>query len=226
MRAPAVALFLACGSAAAADWTPGASVRLRITVLEAPVHDGAAGRSRLDLETPDGKQVAERDLDGVWRCVAWARDAKRFVLAGAFEVGAWLPVVEVRYLDEHGALTPSRALPEGWLAMAAVPSASGRWVAWVGTSDAKRGFALMALDTLDDKLTVLGKPPAPPPGAALADGAAWDWGDPVDGFVELDAGILTFDGDRALIASYGRDSAKKRGAPRTQRRFGLSTAHQ
>ncbi len=112
------------------------------------------------------------------------------------------------------------------MALAAVPSADGRFVAFVGAIG-DHYFRLEVLDTVNDALYELGQPPAPPPDAhpveptAKGSGAEWDWGDPIDGVTEMDPEIITFPDNHTLRVTYGRDTVRGRGPKRSVRTWDL-----
>lgn len=115
------------------------------------------------------------------------------------------------------------------MVFAAVPSPRGRFVALV--ADIRDGgFKLTALDTVTDTLVPVGKAPAPPPIQQddldvcedVRNGRTFIWGDLIDGFVEMDAGIITFRNEETLAVSYGPDGCRRRSRQRQVRQWNLS----
>jgi hypothetical protein len=215
---------LSGGARADDGWVKGATARLKIEVKERPRHDVTDGSVALRLEAlADHKAIAAKTMEGTWRALAYVPAAHLFVLGGQFEVGAWLPLNNISYLDEAtGALRPARH-NEDWLALAAVPSPDGRFIAFVGALG-DHYFRLEVLDTVNDGLYELGQPPAPPPDAhpvAKTSSGEWDWGDPIDTVTEMDPGIITFPDDHTLRVSYGRDTPAGRAPKRTAKSWDL-----
>jgi hypothetical protein len=210
-------------------WTDGATARLRLRRTSAPRHDGSYGAVHLELEALAGRRViASRDLDGVWSVLAYSPAARAFVIGGEFEVGAWLPLDDISYVDEHtGELRRSRYDDGSWIALAAVAGPGGRYVVFVGQSTPSRvptagGFRLQVLDPVADRLYDLGPAPAPPPAEdAQGSEGRCDWGDPVDGLTVLDPGILELPDAHTLRASDGADQCQARANKRRTRSWDL-----
>ncbi len=227
-----LAAALAAPVSAAADsggWVTGTTARVRVAQTKAASHDGSYGSARVELEAlSDRRQILTRELEGTWRVLAYAPAARAFVLGGQFEVGAWLPLDAVSYVDEAtGAIRPARFAQGSWVAFAVVPGPTGRFIAFVGKwgSHATEGgrFRVQVLDTAGDALYDVGAAPAPPPDAFYAEEGRrrCDWGDPVDGVVEMDAGIVRFVDERTLRISMGADSCVKRATRRREQTWDL-----
>ncbi|HXU02403.1 MAG TPA: hypothetical protein VN903_15670 [Polyangia bacterium] len=224
----AVAAVATPPPADASAWTAGATARLRVVQTKPAAHDGSYGSARVELQAlGDHRQILSKEIEGTWRVLAYAPAARAFVIGGQFETGAWLPLDAVSYLDEAtGALRPAR-FTGTWIAFAAVAGPNGRFVAFVGKwgpdADTAGRFRLQVLDAAADALYDVGPAPAPPPDSFWAEEhrRRCDWGDPVDGFVEMDAGIVRFTDDHTLRASYGADSCLKRGARRREQTWDL-----
>lgn len=222
----AAGVVLAGGARAQPDggWVSGQAARLRVDVKERPRHDVSNGAAVMRLETlADHRAIVTRTMEGTWRVLAYVPSARMFVLGGQFEVGAWLPLNVISYVDEKtGAIRRARP-SEDWMALAAVPSPDGRFIAFVGARGDEY-FRLELLDTVNDALYELGQPPAPPPDpktTVKGEGHEWDWGDPIDGVTEMDAGIVTFPDDHTLRVSFGRDTFRGRANHRTVRSWDL-----
>ncbi|HXJ20286.1 MAG TPA: hypothetical protein VMT03_08635 [Polyangia bacterium] len=205
-------------------WVTGGTARLRIDVKESPRHDVSDGSVAMRLETlSDHRAIAAKTMEGTWRVLAYVPSAHMFVLGGQFEVGAWLPLNVISYVDEATGVARQARHSEDWMALAAVPSPDGRFIVFVGALG-EHYFRLQVLDTVKDALYELGQPPAPPPEphpVAEGSGREWDWGDPIDGVTEMDPGIVTFPDDHTLRVTYGRDTARGRAAKRTVRTWDL-----
>jgi hypothetical protein len=201
-------------------WTNGTSARLRVRSVETPLHDGSFGADRVELQSlADKKVLASDDIEGRWQVLAYAPASRAFVIGGEFEVGAWLPLDAVSYVDEKtGALRQSRYSEKDWIALSAVAGPGGRYVVFVGQMahvHVAGGFRLQALDTAKDALYDLGPAPAPPPQeVATGDGGRCDWGDPVDGVTPMDPGIVRFTDAHTLTVSYGADNCTTRAPKR------------
>lgn len=214
-------------------WTRGTSGRLRIQAVEAPRHDGSFGAVRLELQAlADHRVVLSKQLDGEWQLLAYVPSTRTFVIGGQFETGSWLPLDEIRYVDETtGAMRMSRYDGGTWISFAAVPGPDGRFIVFVGESRADRAFEggrfrLQVLDTTKDALYDLGRPPAPPPlsedDASEYDAAdGWDWGTPINGVVQMDPGIITFFDAHTIRVSYGADTITRRAGRRRPRSWDL-----
>jgi hypothetical protein len=196
------------------------------------MHDGSYGAARLELQAvADRRPILTKKLEGSWRVLAYVAARRAFLLGGQFETGAWLPLDDLEYVDEAtGAMTRSRVTADGnWIAFAVVPGPDGRFVAAIGEYRADQAFGagrfrLQVLDAENDALHDLGRPPAPPPNEDPPDDddrGRWQWGDPVDGMVQLEPGILTFVDPHTLRATYGADGWKRRAPRRTARTWNL-----
>ncbi|MES1207139.1 MAG: hypothetical protein ABUS79_14475 [Pseudomonadota bacterium] len=189
-------------------------------------HDGSWGSAQMRLERlADHRTIATKTMEGTWTLLTYVPAAHEFVLGGEFEVGAWLPLNVISFVDEAtGAVRHSR-YNGVWMAFAAVPSPDGRFIALVGALDQSRPFRLEVLDIVNDALYELGPPPAPPPDSApITKGfdGGWDWGDPIDGLTPMDASIITFPDDHTLRVTYGRDTSRRRARHRTARTWDLA----
>jgi len=225
----AVAALAASPAADDSDWTAGATARLRVVQTKPAAHDGSYGSARVELQAlGDRRQILSKEIEGTWRVLAYAPAAHAFVVGGQFEMGAWLPLDAVDYVDEAtGAIRAARFAQGSWLAFAAVPGPNGRFVAFVGkwgrNADAAGRFRLQVLDVAADALYDVGPAPAPPPDSFYAEERRrrCDWGDPIDGVVALDEGIVRFVDDHTLRVSYGADSCLKRAARRREQSWDL-----
>ncbi|MBN1771906.1 MAG: hypothetical protein JXB32_11625 [Deltaproteobacteria bacterium] len=182
--------------------------------------------TRFELEATDGsdRPAWRRDLEGRWTVLGYSPARHAYVLGGQFQKGACLPLDDLRYLEERtGALLPSRLNSRRWIAFAAVPSPTLRYVALIARVDGQPQFRLHVFDVDNDEIAEAGPAPAPPPTDFKCDPPRTHWWDlDVDGWVEMDAGIIVFSADeRRLTASYGDDSCAARSAQRTIREWDL-----
>jgi hypothetical protein len=206
-----------------AGWSLGRVSRARAVAVRAARYDRDAGVSRIELEPLAGSGLAplSREEDGVWVPLGYVEAAGAHVFGGAFQRGAWLPLVALAFLDERtGAWRPSRASGTDFIAMAAVAGPRGRFFAFVA-SPAGQSFEVAVFDPLADAFARAGEAPAPPPlgphGDCPSDGR-YTWGEGVDGFVRLDAGVIDFADERTLVLRYGDDSCLRRASTRRERR--------
>ncbi len=215
-------------AAAPVKTVTGDGTSLALQVTERPLYDGAAGKTHVRLAKGDDA-VIETDWAGVWHGLSYDGDKSRYVLVGEFQQGGWLPIRRIRYLDARsGIYTESRYNGKDFLAFAAVPSKDGRWVALVGMLGGEgKDFRVLVLETRRDVMLDVAAPPAPTPSTNVAPkdlGADCPWTSwPCfhDGWVELDPGIITFDG-ATLKISYGEgDSPQGRDEKRTVKTWDL-----
>jgi hypothetical protein len=187
--------------------------RLCVTMARAARHDSDFGATSVWFESrsPGGPRK-DFKLEGTWQVIAYAETAGAFLLGGKFGRGAWLPLVALTYVDERtGDQRRSRFSHTDWMAMAAVPSPRGRFVALVGRIDDDQQFELQVLDTSVDLAVTAGRAPAPPPDDFYcSEHVRLYWGDTVDGLVTMDAGIIAFPAEGTLAVSYGADTCRKR----------------
>ena len=208
-----------------APWTVGTTARARVQATELAMHDGSYGAARLEVQAVAGGQpILTKKLEGSWRVLAYVAARRAFLLGGQFETGAWLPLDDLEYLDEAtGAMSRSRVTADGhWIAFAVVPGPDGRFVAAIGEYRADQAFGagrfrVQLLDAVKDALYDLGRPPVPPPAEDPPEegGSRWQWGDPIDGVVDMDPGIITFVDAHTLRVTYGADTWKRRASRRT-----------
>jgi len=214
-----------------ADETPaavtmGAATTLAIRVAEAPVHDRSFGKTRIELSGIGKETIKKHEIEGMWRAAGFQTRTKEYVLLGEFGMGAWLPITSIAYLDERtGSLRYSTALSDGWYAFAAVSSKDMKYIAFAG------GRRLWVLHTATDSMKSAGRTPQPPPVtedfclSSIRNSerlGEWTWGDIcVDGYLEMDPGIITFASEDTLKVSYGKDSFEKRSKKRTTKTIDL-----
>ena len=187
--------------------------------------------AQIKLRTAQGKRYTT-DLGGNVGCLAYSESTHKYVLGAIGQIGAWLPLREIWYLDEiTGALDQSKALPAwsenrgSWCAFAAVANQDGRFVVFVSDYDSER--ALDVLDTKEDRLIRIGEPPLPLPSSWARENVtrridfAWGMAEAAsDRFIRIDPGILVWHG-HVLEASYGKDRPSKRAKPRTTKRWDM-----
>lgn len=223
-------LLTAVFAAAPAKTVTCDGTALTVQVTARPLYDGAAGTTHLRMTRGDDVAM-ETDWPGVWRALSCDPTEHRFVLSGEFQQGGWLPIRRIRYLSERSTLyTESQYNGRDFLAFAAVPAADGRWVAFVGILDEGTEFRLLVLETRLDALLTLGAPPAPPPSTDVAPkdldaDCPWtSWPCFHDGWVEMDPGIITFDGATLKVSDGAKDSPQGRDKERKVRTWDLEKA--
>jgi hypothetical protein len=234
-----VAVLLGCGGGPKPSVTPepirrsvvrGDKTELTIDLLSYPQYNGDSGASHLTLTLlADSSEVYSERLAGNWHCLGYNAFAGAYVLAGEFQVGAWLPLRRIRYLHEEGLeLQESRFHSEDWLAFAAVPSQDLEHVVFVGGKQSVN--TLFALHTATDRIVDLAvAPPSPAPldsigakeFAEVQGTERWGW-ELFDGYTSMDEGVIVFEGDSLLRVSYGDDTAFGRGEDRTTKEWRLS----
>jgi hypothetical protein len=214
-------------------WVNGRFSRLRLRPLRHPRHDTDFGSTSIEIEstTPGGPPSQTTSKEGQWRILVYAEGIGVYVLGGIFERGACLPLDVLVYVDEHtGKWRDSYVSDTRWMAMAAVPSPGGRFIALIADAeDSDKGFELEVLDTTTDTLIRVGKAPLPPPMQGdYADfcprsGRA-GWIDPTDSFVDMDPGIIKFIDEQTIAVSYGHDSCRRRARQRHLEKWNLAAA--
>jgi pimeloyl-ACP methyl ester carboxylesterase len=197
------------------------TTRLSLTPAGGAQFDGDAGKTKLDLK---GEKKSSLLLSGLWHCLGYSTAAHAYVLAAELQVGAWIPLREIKYLhDDTAKLVDSRYNDGSWLALAAVPGPHLRYVAFVGQIN--NGNRVQVLDTLADTIRELAPAPSPPPlprddWDRIDSPGDWDWGDwGSDGYTRLDRGIIEFLDERRLRVSYGKDTFRARSRARNSKTF-------
>jgi hypothetical protein len=232
----------------------GAITVLAACLVDRPSYDGSFGTTYLSLRSKDdGSLLYETNLEGIWDPKGFNEDTGAFTLIGAFQRGASLKYIDLKYLDEatHGfavsrvmRFTPNdhESLFE---ANAAVASAHGRYVALIGSpggesaSDASGRFGVWVLDTTADTMRFALPAPAPPPSE---DCQVTDEGTNSDPVVSkrvhatynwewMCVAFWYFDmeanviriDDHVLTVSYGRDTPSSRAKKRVMRSIALAS---
>ncbi len=208
-----------------------ADTTLDIRLLRSPRHDGDAGSTLVRLiRAADSAVISADTLAGAWHLLGHDSLGRRYLLGGAFQMGAWLPLRALAFVNAAtGAITRSTALA-GRYALAAVSRCDGRYVALVGAEDGLSAMHVLAWDTQRDTIAVLqARVPGPPPlrDAAEVDmfrsnGLPYAWGSPPwDGFTPMD-GALRFRADGRLVVTGGGDTPYRRARGARARLLDLS----
>jgi hypothetical protein len=224
--------------------TVGNETTLQTRLLKHAVYDGSDGKTELAMfSTSNRKKLKNMKWDGVWHCLGYIKARKYYLLVGEFQTGAFLPLLRMKYLSADGNVTldsryrwnfpKSDSESHGWMGFGAVPNPDLSFVAFVGCLD-ESPMSVMILDTQKDEMKVLGRAPAPPPikdphwreEALKHPLNDWVWGGPsVDGFEEMDAGVIEFDKDKVTV-SYGDDTPVKRADKRIFKTWDLKKVFQ
>ncbi|MBI5325549.1 MAG: hypothetical protein HZB41_09830 [Ignavibacteriae bacterium] len=199
----------------------GKSTLLKIKILSLPMHDKSEGETSITIySSKDSSFIKEYKLGGIWHCIAYNIQDKKYIFGGDFQVGAWLPMCEIRYLDDTNfELKPSQLNKTDWFSFVAVPDESGQYIALIGKYDEKY-MVLYILNTITDRVQILGKPPLPPPvdSSFINDDLlkeSWQWGNSyADGFTEMDDGIIVYEKNDKIRVSFGKDNPLRRALKR------------
>jgi hypothetical protein len=198
----AVALLLVCGTAHAEELRCPKGARTTLAIQQAERAellrpDEAIGGDVLILRAGKKELLHTVSHDFHWMCLAYSK--KRGHLVGSrAPLDGVLVLRTVGYLAEDSDTIEASAFTrDRFHAYAALPSADGRFVAFIGGRD---DVSLYVLDTTRDTIRKLG--PAP----------AQDWS---AGYAELARTSWRFEG-ATLVVSYPKD---KRGKARALRRF-------
>jgi hypothetical protein len=202
------------------------SLQLRTGPAAWPAHhDGPSGATTFLLRAvPGGELLHTERRGGRWRCLGAATTPRGYLAGGVLQRGGWLPLASVVYLPEAGGpAVPSSFDRAGYLALAALASPGGRFLAFVGGRGVVDG--LYVLDVARDEVRRLGPAPAPPPDPGLRTSCGdepFDWGGCwADGLVDLEPSVLRFLSEDVLEATTGKDGPGGRARERAVRRYEL-----
>ncbi|TAL67763.1 MAG: hypothetical protein EPN82_13400 [Bacteroidetes bacterium] len=199
----------------------GNSTYLQIKILSLPKHDKSDGETMLLLHSQkDSSVLKEIKLDGIWHCIGFNPELNKYILGGMFQVGGWLPMCEIRYLAETNfEMKSSQINKTEWFSFIAVPDESLKYICLIGKYDEKY-MVLFVLNTITDRVQILGNPPQPPPvdSSFVSEDfnrEEWQWGSSyADGFTVMDEGIIVFKKNDKLCVSIGKDTPLKRSSKR------------
>lgn len=184
-------------------------------------HDGAHGRALFTLkDRNDGRLLWKNELVGEGVCFGFNSHKRIHIIGARREHGIGVRLAELRYVDEVARADRSSVFDKRRLeAFAAVPGPGLRHLALIAFD--RDDVALLVLDVESDTIRKLGRAPLPPPLTAterkfvtehpeVLEGK-WGWMASFrDGFMELDPGIVVFEGDARLRVSYGDDTPYER----------------
>ena len=191
---------------------PSSALKLGTQAPTIAMHDGPEPRSELEVVDLAGRSLAFYALDGAARCLGFIAPRAAHLVSLEREVGAIVPVVALLLLSEDGKLTPIHLADDEVLALALVVDVPGARVALVA-SRRGRPYRVFLVDLMDGSLKELGEPPAPPPRGEPFKGR-WAWSiEEIGRVVDMEPTVLGFAAD-GLHASYGADTAMRRGAQR------------
>lgn len=190
-----------------------------ITAPDIPCHDQSLGQTVFEIKSkgaarPFGRIV----LDERWQCAGFSSNG--YVLLGFWETGSVVTLNGIRYWRESEKQpTISKFERDDSSAAAGTFSADLRFYAFVNM-----GGGLFILDLVRDDTRALGDAPSPPPvpkedrESFLSNDKYWSWTSYIlyYGYFEPDSSILSFK-RHTLIATYGKDTLKKRSATRRKK---------
>ncbi len=209
-----------------AECPKGTQTRLHYTRINVPSLnrlDESIGQTQFVLTNANGTEQLNKTVEGRWFCLGFNKTTNTYLIGGVFQIGAWLPLGTIQYLNEEkNSFEPSAFDRLGYLANAAVISPRGRYIAFIGGQDSTG--KLYVLDTQTDTIKNLGIAPAPPPveNDAFVSEEPFEWGAGwADGYVEIEKNILYFKSENVLQVSYGKDTSKARAKKRQLRTFKL-----
>lgn len=201
--------------------------RLQFTPVNTPEHpklDQSIGQTQIVLFVKDGTTRLSKTYEGKWLCLGFNETSKTWLVGGIFQVGAWLPLASIQYINESTAtLEPSAFSRLGYLANATVVSPKGRYIAFIGGQQSTG--QLFVFDTQTDTIKKLGIAPAPPPlnNKAFSSDEPFEWGTGwADSYLTLDANIVSFKSENILQVRYGKDTPHKRAKKRKTTTYKLT----
>jgi hypothetical protein len=201
---------------------------LDIKIISYPKYDKSSGETLITIiSILDSTALKSYHKEGIWHYIGYNKKIRSHILAGAFQVGAWLPLCELEYLNEDSlTFRKSGINNRDWLALTAITDESAKYIVFIGIPE-KNKIRLFSLNTETDKIKILGEPPSPPPvepdlfQPEMLD-ESWTWGvSYADGYTVMDDGIIRFIGNDKLQVSYGKDTAKQRAKNRRIKIFNL-----
>jgi hypothetical protein len=207
-----------------AECPKGTQTRLHYTRLNVPDFnrlDESIGQTQFVLTNTNGTKQLNKTVEGRWFCLGFNKTTNTYLIGGVFQIGAWLPLGSIQYLNEaKNSFEPSAFDRLSYLANAAVVSPKGRYIAFIGGQQSTG--KLYVLDTQTDNIKKLGVAPAPPPvdNDAFSSEEPFEWGTGwADGYVEIETNILHFKSENVLQVSYGKDTPHARAKKRQIRTF-------
>jgi hypothetical protein len=209
-----------------AECPKGTKTTLNYTLNNAPSLrrlDQSIGQTQFILRDNNGTARLTKDYEGKWFCLGFNNTTKTYIIAGVFQIGAWLPLGSIQYLrEDSNVFEPSVFERQAYLANATVISPKGRYIAFIGGKQTTG--ELYVLDSQTDRIRKLGKAPAPPPlpDDGFESTEPFEWGTGwADTYVEMEADILSFKSENVLQVSYGKDTPYTRAKKRQIQRFKL-----
>jgi hypothetical protein len=210
-----------------AECLKGTTTTLNYTLNNTPTIkrlDESIGQTQFVLTDTNGTIKISKEFDGNWFCLAFNNTTRTYIIAGVYQIGAWLPVASIQYLrEDQTVFTPSVFDRLNYLAQASLISPTGRYIVFIGGQQTTGD--LLVLDTQTDHIHKLGNAPAPPPLPIdnFESEEPFEWGTGwADGYVEMETSILHFKSDTVLQVSYGKDTPHARAKKRQLRRFNIA----
>ena len=196
-------------------------------------HNGNQGEAHFALlDKKSGAVLWKDEYVGESVCLGYSTARRMYVVGSTREHGVGIRLRDLRYLDEATQRARISALNRAEIeAFSAVPSPDLRYIALVALKG--NDVSVFALDTLRDRIRMLGKAPLPPPLSeeerayvknhpdVLQEGP-WEWlGSLRDSYLQMDPGILEFEGNDVLKVSYGADTPFRRAPGREIKKWRL-----
>lgn len=196
-------------------------------------HNGNPGKTSFILEErSSGKVLWQAQYEGIGVCYGFNPLQKIFIFGLLKENGIGVRLTELYYLNEAKAEVRKSSFSAAALeAFAGVTDVHHSFLAFIAIE--KNDVGLYLLDVAHDRIRKLGTAPLPPPlskeeqSYALRDPESfqgkWEWMSSLrDGYRPLDPGILYFEGNNTLVATYGNDTREKRATQRKIRRWNVA----
>lgn len=188
-------------------------------------HGGKQGEAHFVLKArSNGAVLWKAGMPGEGICFGFDAGRRAYVVGIRKEHGIGIRLTSIFYVDEVRHLQRESAFNRrGIEAFAVVPGPDLHHLALLAIE--RNETHLFVLDVRKDTLRRLGRAPAPPPltpqerrfvqeHPGTVEGP-WEWMASLrDSYMDLDPGIVAFDGNARLRASYGVDSATRRSPQR------------
>lgn len=196
-------------------------------------HNGNQGEAHFALlDRKSGAVLWKDEYVGEGVSLGYSTARRMYVVGSTREHGAGIRLRDLRYLDEATHRARISALNREEIeALSAVSSPDLRYIALVALKG--NDVSVFALDTLRDRIRMLGKAPLPPPLTEeerayvkdhpnVLEEGPWGWMESLrDSYIPMDAGIVEFEGNDVLKVSYGADTPLGRAPNREIKKWRL-----